>query len=330
MIDLTQTRYVLVLLTPQGEKLYLNEVTQGLQWEEPPDELSVRLTVEVQNQKTRYGWLHKLFPMAGRLFLLADWGEGWKEVWRGTVFDRDNRTDPLGHFMVTAYDFLFYLKSKDNRYYKSGTKGRTILTDVANAWKIPLGKVEGPDAALAKQVMKNQQINSFILDILDQSKKKGAGKFIVRANAGKMDIVKVGGNSPIYHFGATANVKVVSDRESIEDLVTRVKIVGSEDRNKKASVVATIDGRTEFGVLQEIVTKEKNETPAAAKQAAQEILSERGKPKKTRRVEAPDLPFLRKGDKVHITAGTLNGYYIVTGVHHDPDNRTMTMEVEEP
>jgi hypothetical protein len=46
-------------------------------------------------------------------------------------------------------------------------------------------------------------------------------------------------------------------------------------------------------------------------------------------VIAPDLPFLRKGDKVKISAGTLIGYYIVSEVVHDATNRIMSMEVED-
>ena len=44
---------------------------------------------------------------------------------------------------------------------------------------------------------------------------------------------------------------------------------------------------------------------------------------------APDLPFLRKGDKVIVEAGTLIGYYIVSSVMHDATNRIMVMEVED-
>ena len=44
---------------------------------------------------------------------------------------------------------------------------------------------------------------------------------------------------------------------------------------------------------------------------------------------APDLPFLRKGDKVKVEAGTLIGYYIVSSVTHNATNRIMVMEVED-
>lgn len=330
MIDINQVTYDLVTITPSGQRLHLAEAQRGLQWEELPGELAVRLQAEFKNIYTPYGWLHKLLPLAGRLMLYADQGRGPVEIWRGTTFDVNVRSDGIGSVQITAYDMLVYLtKSKDNRYYKAGTKGRTILKDIAKAWGIPLGTVQGPDVTLPKQPFRGATVGEMIFDVLDQSKKRGAGKFIVRANAGKMEVLKHGQNSIIYHFGSADNVQVAEDRQSIEDLVTRVKIIGSEGKGGRSPVIATINGSTQFGILQEIVTKDKSDSPAAAKKAAQEILAERGKPKKTRRVIAPDVPTMRRGDKVHIVAGTLNGYYIVAGVQHDADNRTMTMEVDD-
>lgn len=331
MIDTAKINYDLVAITPQGQTLHLNEVLRNLTWEENPGELAVRLEAELQNQQLTGGaWLHQQLPLGGQVFLYADWGADRQEIFRGTVFNWHYLTDPLGHFSITAYDPLIYLaKSKDDRYYSSGTLARVIIEDIAKAWQIPLGTVEGPNVALAKQVFRGRTLADMIFDVLDQAKKRGAGKWIVRSKQGKIDIVRPGQNSPVYHFGADDSVAQVEDQQDIEDLVTRVKIVGAEDKEGRTPVVATLDGRTEFGVLQDLVYKEQYDNLAAAKAAAQDILAERGQPRKKRRITAPDLPFLRRGDKVHIAAGTLIGYYLVAGVVHNANDRTMSLEVED-
>lgn len=330
MIDVSRIRYDLVVVTPQGERLHVNEFKQGLSWEEPRDEISVRLQARFHNQKVGDRWLHQLFPMGGRLFLYSDWGAGWQEVWRGTVFRRNNAANPLGNFQVTAYDMLIYLmKSKDNRYYPHGTTARTILTDICNAWGVPLGTVEGPDVAVAKKVMRSQRIGETIIEVLQEAKRKGGGKFILRAREDRAEIIRQGGNSPVFHFGHDDSVSQVEDQEDIEDLVTRVMIIGSQEEDEgRAPVVAVIDGRTEFGVLQEIIAEEKEDSPVTAQEVANDILADRGKPRESKKVSAPDLPFLRRGDKVHITADTLDGYYLVAAVQHNADERRMLMEVE--
>ncbi|EMT38117.1 hypothetical protein TthWC1_2360 [Thermoanaerobacter thermohydrosulfuricus WC1] len=331
MIDTSKIFYDLVVVLPNGDKIRLAPVLRSLSWEENDGELAVRLEAEIHNQRMKDGkWLHQKIPLGSQVVLLAEWGEGWKEIFRGTVFSWDYRTDPLGHFTITAYDQLIYLtKSKDDRYYKAGTTAKAIIQDIAKAWNIPLGTVQGPDVALSKQVFRGDSLADMIFSVLEQAKKRGAGKWIVRSKQGKIDIIRPGQNSPVYCFTADTNVGSVEERQDIEELVTRVKIVGAEDKEGRAPVVAQLSGRTEFGILQEVVYQRQYDNLAAAKSAAQEILKERGQPKKARKIVAPDLPFLRKGDKVKIVAGTLNGYYIVKSVTHNATNRTMVLEVED-
>ena len=331
MIDVAKISYSLILLRPDGLKLDLQPVTRSLTWEENDGELAVRLEAELQNIQMPDGkWLHQLIPLGGQVFLYADWGSGQQEIFRGTVFAWDYRIDPLGHFSIAAYDQLIYLmKSKDDRFYKAGQTAKAIIQDIAKAWGIPLGTVQGPDTSLAKQVFRGDTLGDMIYSVLDQAKKRGAGKWIVRSRQGKIDVIKPGQNSPVYLFTADTNVESIEDRQDIKDLVTRVKIIGAEDSECKAPVVATLNGRTEFGTLQEVVYQRQFDTPAAAKSAAEDILKERGQPRRMRKVTAPDLPFLRKGDKVKVEAGTLMGYYIVSSVTHDATNRIMVMEVED-
>jgi len=331
MIDVAKISYSLILLRPDGQKLDLRPVTRSLTWEENDGELAVRLEAELQNIQMPDGkWLHQLIPLGGQIFLYADWGSGRQEIFRGTIFVWDYQTDPLGHFTITAYDQLIYLmKSKDDRFYKAGQMAKAVIEDIAKAWGIPLGDVQGPNIALGKQVFRGDTLADMISSVLDEAKKKGGGKWIVRSRQGKIDIIKPGQNNPVYVFTANTNVESIEDRQDIEDLVTRVKIIGAEDSEGKAPVVAQLDGKTEFGVLQEVVYQRQYDNLAAAKSAAEDILKERGQSRRRRRVIAPDLPFLRRGDKVKVEAGTLIGYYIVSSVTHDATNRIMVMEVED-
>lgn len=331
MINVAKISYSLILLRPDGQRLDLQPFIRALSWEENDGELAVRLEAELQNIQMPDGkWLHQLIPLGGQVFLYADWGSGQQEIFRGTVFAWDYRTDPLGHFTITAYDQLIYLtKSKDDRFYKAGQTAKAIIQDIAKAWGIPLGTVQGPDIALSKQVFRGDTLADMIYSVLNEAKKKGGGKWIVRSRQGKIDVIKPGQNNPVYVFTADTNVESIEDRQDIEDLVTRVKIIGAKDSEGRAPVVAQLDGRTEFGTLQEVIYQRQFDTPAAAKAAAQDVLKERGQPKRRRKVVAPDLPFLRKGDKVKVVAGTMNGYYIVSSVIHDATNRIMVMEVED-
>lgn len=331
MIDISKIKYDLVYLNTDGTKTHLNNLTRSIHTEENPGELAVRLEADIQNQQLPGGkWLHQQLKLGGQAILLADWGAGWKEMFRGTIFSWHYRTDPLGHLTVTAYDQLIYLtKSSDDRFYKAGTTAKAIIQDIAGAWGIPLGKVEGPDTALAKQIFRGKGLADMIFSVLDQARNQGGGKWIVQSKQGKINVIKPGQNTPAYHFSAETNVEQIEDQQDIETLITRVKVIGAEDKAGKAPVVATLDGKTEFGLLQDLVYQRQFDNAAAAQAAAKEMLAEHGSPQKRRKVTAPDLPFLRRGDKVHVTAGTLIGDYIVAGVMRDIKTRTMVMEVED-
>lgn len=330
MIDSSSTRYDLVALPPVGRRVHLGPLLRGLQWEEQPGELAVRLQAQLHNEHTPAGRVHALLPNGAPLLLLADWGPGWQEVWRGTVRRWGPLTDGGRDFSLTAYDQLFHLaKSKDDRYYPAGATGRHIITDIADAWSIPLGTIDGPDVAVAKSLFRSKTLAAMILDVLEQTKKRGGGRWIVRSAEGRVHVLRAGQNSPCYWLKADESVQEVEHEQSIEDLVTRVKIVGSAGDEQAAPVVAVLDGRTEFGVLQELVASSASDSPDSARQEAQDLLDERGKPIERRKVVGPDLPFLRRGDRVRVDAATLAGYYLVAGVQHNADARTMILEVDD-
>ena len=113
-------------------------------------------------------------------------------------------------------------------------------------------------------------------------------------------------------------------------IFTRVKIIGQEDDEGRSSVEATMNGQTKFGVRQKIVTRGKDDSLEDAQSSAQEILDDKGEIQEEITIQAPDIPFVRKGDLVHVTVGTLNGYYYVIGIRHDADSRIMTLDLHLP
>ena len=62
---------------------------------------------------------------------------------------------------------------------------------------------------------------------------------------------------------------------------------------------------------------------------AKEIISEKGTPFVTRKVEdAVDNPNINRGDRVYIVSGNMNGNYYVLSIEHDAVKRTMNLEVK--
>ena len=69
-------------------------------------------------------------------------------------------------------------------------------------------------------------------------------------------------------------------------------------------------------------------TLATAQAAARKILEDDGKPAETFEVRSPDVPYIRKGDKVKVATRVYEGFAHVLSVQHNATNRAMTMTIE--
>lgn len=318
-------------MTAAGKQLNITAAAENLGWEEGDSELAMRVTFSIHNAMYNGSRLSSLAKPGCIVAVISDWGTGSDEVARGSIVDWEPNFKGSGSstFDVTAYDELFNLQhSQDNRYYSAGTGTKAAITGIFSDWGIPVGTYDGPDVAHAKTPFKNQYLSDILLQLLDDAVKKGGDKCIIRASKGKVSVIPKGSNKTIYHFDEDTNATLTKDKISTADLVTRVKVVGKEDSEGRQPVEAVLDGLTQYGIRQRIQNRSEDDTLATAKTAAQTILDEHGNPDRAISLESPDVPEVRKGDKVHVKAGTLNGYFITKSVRHDAAGRSMTMELE--
>lgn len=143
-------------------------------------------------------------------------------------------------------------------------------------------------------------------------------------------VVGFGTNKTVYHFEETQHLTEVNHKISTTGMVTRVKIIGKANDDGGSPVEATVDGKTSYGIRQKIVSRGTNDTLDEAKKEAREILADDGKPKEEITIKLPDIPIIRKGDKIHLkTASISAGYYIVISATHDVDKMLMTLGLKK-
>lgn len=333
MLSESAIRYRLLAISPQGEGIDLTDAVTSLTRSEEPNALAEQLSVEVPNHDaTPLGWLHTLIPLGARLVLWADEGGGLTEVNSYTVFSWSHRDRGDRVLSLTAYDPLIYLlRSKGDAFFRAGTTARAIIEDLAAEWQVPIVSLaDGLDVPLGKQVYRAKTVADMMRTALAAAHSATGIRFHLQHGPGGIRVRREGGNAPTYWLQGADVVGEVEDRRDMEDLVTRVLILGSAPDGGRAPVVAQLDGLTEFGVLQEIVTAAQNDSGGKARTAAETLLRERGIPRQKRRVTSLDVPSLRRGDLVRITAGTLDGYYLINGVTRDLQDRSMTIEVRTP
>lgn len=329
MIDIRKLAYKLVAILEDGTQLDISRAAEDLGWEEGEGELSMRLSFTVQNAKYRGQPLSQLMKPGCIVAVIADWGDGTDEVARGTIVDWDtSNSGSSDTFAVLAYDELFnFQKSQDNRYITAGTGTQAAITAMFNDWGIPLGEYKGPNIPHAKTLYKNEYLGNILGDLLETAEKQGGPKCVTRASKGAVSILPLGSNEVVYHFDEDSSLTVTKDKISTQNLITRVKVVGKEDADGRQNVEALIDGKTEYGIRQRIYTRQEDDSLATAKTEAQKVLDENGDPENTISFQSPDVPVVRKGDKIHVTTRTRDGNFIIKSIQHNAANGTMTMSV---
>lgn len=329
MLDLTDIKYKCQILMENGQKMDITNAVVDLGWEENEGELATRITANIRNLKVDDKYISSYAKLGCMILVTAKSGQRKELVARGTIVDWEtsvsNSTD---RFQITCYDELYNLQqSQDNVFISDGTTTKNAIEKIFKKWNIPMAKYDGPKETHGKLIFKRDNLSDIILSILDDAVKDGAKKSIIRCTNGKISILERGSNSEVFIF-TNDITSIVSSKQTTAGMVTRVKIIGQENKEGKSKVEETLDGKVEFGIRQRIYVRQSSETIKKAKSAAKEILSEKGKVKKTFTVESLDVPFIRKGDLVQIRAGRTNSEFYVIGIRHSAKG-TMMMDLEK-
>lgn len=329
MVDVAKLKYSVFVVGDDGTQYNIKNYIEALGWEEANKEISMRLTFKARNDDTSKGQLSSIVKLGSLIVVTASDGGSFNgEVARGFVEkwnpqDRNSASD----LSCICYDELYKLqKSQDNVYLPDGTGTQSAIQKILDGWGVTLGQYKGPNATHGKLTFKNKYLSDIMLELLDDAVKKGGEKCVILATKGKAEIVPLGGNDDVYVFKLDNTISV-SNSLSTEDLVTRVKVVGQENKSGQSKVEATLDGLTQYGTRQRIYRRGSDEKLADAKSAAQAILDEDGKVVEEVSVNTPDIPWLRKGYLVRLKAGTSQGNYYVRGVVHNAESLTMTLDL---
>ncbi len=328
-INISEIEYDVELLTEDGKRWLINAALISLQWEESKNELAQRVNLELANIEIGETQIISLAKLNCGILIYVKCNEKKELLFQGAIWEWHYTHSSEKTISVMAYDNLVRLqKSKDFKYYTAGQSTQTILGDICTSWGIPYDYRWAAYITHEKKVFNGEKISDMIITLLEEVRKQTGNRYVALLKGGKLVICGYGSNSTVYRFD-DKNTVSVSDKLSISSLVTQVKILGKQDDDGRAAVQAIVKGDLNFGVLQEIVRTDSNKDTAAATAEANTILQERGKPERTTTVVVPDLPFMRKGDKVEMKTDSLNGLFYILAVTHNATQRKMTLTLTD-
>lgn len=325
-VDIATLEYTVYLITESGVQYNLDKAVTSLAWEEQEGQLAQKATLTIAAECEVDGEsIRAILKLNRTVRIFGNWGAGNQKLFEGFLWEWNYQHGQQKNLSITAYDPMIRLQqSKDHKYFSAGMNTKAIIGSICGDLGVSVDYKWAHTITHEKKVFQANAISDMITELLEEVKKQKDSPYIALYRDGKLEINAYGTNTDMYKFGGTETIST-TDKLSMNNLVTRVKVLGKADDDGRSSVDAVIDGNLDFGILQEIVTRDSDKDLGTAKAEAQTILSERGKPEESIMVTAPDLPFMRKGDAVEMAAGNLSGIFYVLGVSHNATTRQMTM-----
>lgn len=318
-----------VFVVSGNTKYNISSCLEDISISDQEKQFAKSVTISLANIKTNGKWLNSLLKVRDRVFIYADDGERSEEVWRGFIWTCGYKSSLNTRLIVMkCYDNLIYCQeSEESLFFASGKDTNNVMSSICEKWGI---KLEYSYASIthSKLALRGALSEIITADILDLVKDRTGKKYAVLSEKDVMKVVEVGQNSKIYKIMAGQNTITTESECTMDGMVTKVVILGKEDKSDRRPVEATVNGDTDaYGTLQKLINRDENTSLADAKKEGEGILKESGTPKWEHRLEAPDIPWIRKGDKVYVSAGSLVGYYIVKGIEREISNKTKTMSL---
>lgn len=320
--------YSVSLLGEDGVLYDLTPTLTSLQWQEEQNALAQKAVLNLGNLMVDGVWLMSIVKLGCGLFVRAECGGMVHTCFSGTVWDWGYSSGRKKEIKITAYDKMKFLQqSSDYGYFTAGQTTESLLSLICQEWGIPLYYWWSQSINHEKQVFNNTAISDMILEILEEVKDQ-TGVPYVCLWADDMLVVKDYGTDPdIFFIGEHATFSTKHSL-SLDELVTRVKVMGNGDNEGRTPVEAVVDGDQSFGILQKIITTDSEKTLAEVTAEAEKYLEEYEKAQETVDLTCLDIPFLRKGYHVQVSAGDLVGTFRVLGVSHLATDKEMDLTLE--
>lgn len=309
-------------------KYNITDVVENLELSQAENQLAASATITMINTKLpKYKELYKYINERDRVFIYANDGTKTQEVFRGYIWTKTLKHSTSDKTLqIKCYDNLIYFQeSEESDYYASGNSTKSILSSIFKKWGVTMN-YNYQSIKHGKLALRGNLADIITSDILDKVKERTGKKYVISSVKDVIQINPIGSNTAVYSIKAGENAVSTQTVVTMEGMITRVKILGKADDNDRRPVEAVVSKNTsKYGTLQKLIDKGTDTSLADAKKEANTLIQDNSTPKHEYNVDAPDIPWIQKGDQVMVQAGDINKTLIVAGISHDISTKAKKM-----
>lgn len=305
-----------VILYARKNKKHLN-ITQYIAratWEGSVEQASRTLTIDVLNASNDRNIKNSMIKKGDLVTLIED----DKKIFLGQVTVIERKSE-AGTVTYTCRDFAYHLLQSKRTYSFKNTTAEKIVRKVCNDIQLDTGSLAETKVTINKLIMDSRTLYEIIMGGYTKASRSNGEKYILRMDGKKVTIVEVGKVIKNYKLSQGYNITSSSYTESIDNIINQVVIY--DENNKKIGEVRNDASISEYGVFQDIYTKEKG---INAKTAAKRMLES---PEKEVTVEIilPTLDCISgNGINVYDKATKLTGLFWIQNDSHVWENGVHT------
>lgn len=297
-----------------GETTYdITPIMTSIESSDQDTEMAQKYVINVMNVQINGVWSTSVFVAGQRVFIYCDDGETKDEVFRGYLWEKKYKSsNEVRDFSLICYDDLIYFQtSEDYQYFSSGKSSEDVLGAICEDWGVQL-EYNYESITHDKLVLKGTLSNIFMSDILDVVQARTAKRYVIRMEKDVVKINTVGENTKIYQFNSRENVIQTQSTQTMDDMITKIVIFGKQGEGERAPVEATVEDNVDkYGTIQKVFGRNESSSLEDAKKEAENMVNLKKWPFWEYEVEAPDIPWIRKGDVVYINAGDIYQMYLI-------------------
>ena len=176
-----------------------------------------------------------------------------KELFQGYVFFKEKSINS-NEMTVTAYDGLIYLLKSKGTYNFKKMSPEQITRKVCGDFGIPVGNLASTGVTL-NRIFDGESIYSIVMTVYTLASKRNGKKYIPRMINGNLNVIEKGNTVAEYVLDGESNIIDSTYSESIENMISRVKIY--DENGKQIGKVENADWIKKYGILQDVYKKEK-------------------------------------------------------------------------
>lgn len=242
-----------------------------------------------------------------------------EELFRGIIMTETASNKKTMTF--TAYDNAIYLSNNKDTFTYEDKTASDIFRDVCARFNIPIGIVDECTYRIPELTKSKTTAHDVLADALSLDYENTGVRHYIYSSGGKLNLITRRKNILQWVLEADRNIITYSYTRSIEDIVTRVKMLSDEGTVLAESRNAALESK--IGVFQDIDRPDETLNEAQIKELCDSILSEKSSPQKTLSLDVLGHPDIVTGIGVYVIIPHLDlsgTFYVDEDTHTFSDN----------